>query len=68
MNKIISQLRAYRDISHMTQQDLAERIGVSKRTIVALEKHGCSPSLIIAYKIAKIFHCAIEDLFIYKTK
>lgn len=66
MSTIISQLRVYRNMFSLTQEDLAERIGVSRKTIVALEQHGCAPSLILAYRLAKLFRCSIEDMFIYK--
>lgn len=66
MYTIISQLRAYRKTSDMTQADLAARLDVSRETVVALERNDCSPGLLLAYKIAKIFHCAVEDIFIYQ--
>lgn len=68
MTHIISQLKAYRDISQLTQETLAKKCGVSRKTINKLEQNGCSPSLVLAYKIAKIFHCAVEDVFIIKQQ
>lgn len=66
MSTIISQLRVYRNMFSLTQEDLAERMGISRKTIVALEQHGCAPSLVLAYKLAKFFRCSVEDVFIYK--
>lgn len=53
-------------MTDMTQEQLAKRFGVSRKTINNLEKHGCSPSLLLALSIAKFFHCAVEDIFIYR--
>ena len=47
----------------MTQQELAERIGVRRETILHLENNRYNPSLEIALKIAQVFDLKIEDLF-----
>ena len=47
----------------MTQQELAERIGVRRETILHLENNRYNPSLEIALKIARVFDLKIEDLF-----
>ena len=47
----------------MTQDDLAEKLEVSRQTIISLEKGRYNPSLILAFKIAKLFNCRIEDIF-----
>jgi len=46
-----------------TQDDLAEKLEVSRQTIISLEKGRYNPSLILAFKIAKLFNCRIEDIF-----
>lgn len=46
----------------MTQQELAELVGVSSRTIISIEKGKYNPSLMLAYKIAKVFAVSIEEL------
>jgi putative transcriptional regulator len=66
MGTLTSQLRAYRVLQKMTQEELAQKLGISRRTIATLEQCNCSPSLLLAYRIAKLFHCAIEDIFIYQ--
>lgn len=47
-----------------TQDDLSEMLQVSRQTIISLEKGRYNPSLILAFKIAKLFGCRIEELFI----
>ena len=50
----------------MTQQELADRVGVSRQTIVAIEKGNYSPSLELAFKIALTFNIPLEDAFSYE--
>lgn len=52
----------------MTQKDLAENVGVTRQTIVAVENGKYSPSLELAFKLSKIFDCSIEDIFTYDPK
>lgn len=47
----------------MTQADLAEKIGVSRQTINAMEKNRYVPSTVLALKIAKLFDVRVEDIF-----
>lgn len=47
----------------LTQDDLSEKLEVSRQTIISLEKGRYNPSLILAFKIAKLFNCRIEDIF-----
>lgn len=49
----------------MTQQQLAERVGVTRQTIVAIEKEKYSPSLEAAFRIAQVFSRPLEDVFSY---
>lgn len=51
--------------SEMTQQDLADKAGVSRQTIVAIEKGKYSPSLELAFRIAQVFNSPLEEVFIY---
>ena len=51
-------------IHDMTQADLAEKIGVSRQSINAIEKNKYVPSTVLALKIAKLFKVAVEDIFI----
>ena len=46
----------------MTQQQLADLVGVSSRTIISIEKGQYSPSLMLAYRMAKVFGVFVEEL------
>lgn len=50
----------------MTQQELADKVSVSSRTIISLEKQQYNPSVLLAYKIALIFNLTIEETFIFE--
>ena len=50
----------------MTQQQLADKVSVSRQTIVAIEKGKYSPSLELAFKISEIFETPIGEVFSYK--
>ena len=61
MRTTIKELRARYDL---TQDELAEIVGVSRRTMLYLEKGTYNPSLLLAYKVAKTLHATIEEVFI----
>jgi putative transcriptional regulator len=61
MKNKLKVLRAERDWS---QARLAEKVGVSRQTIIALEKDKYDPSLPLAFKLAKLFDLPIEKIFI----
>ena len=63
MKTRIKELRATRG---MTQVDLAKEVGVRRETIVFLEKGKYNPSLQLAYKIARTFDLAIEEVFLLR--
>ena len=48
----------------MTQEELAEKTGVSRQTIIAIEKGKYSPSVLLALKIARLFKVPVEDVFL----
>ena len=54
------------DHDEMTQEDLAEKVGVTRQTIVAIEKAHYSPSLELAFLIARVFNKPLEDVFSYE--
>lgn len=64
--KVINSIRALR-FAHgeMTQAELAERIGVTRQTIIAIEQGRYSPSLEMAFQIAHVFGVRIDDVFQY---
>ena len=49
----------------MTQAQLAEKVGVTRQTIVAVEQGRYSPSLEVAFRIARVFGVGVEDVFTY---
>lgn len=59
LNKV-SELRA---VKNMTQEELAERLQVSRQTIIAIEKGNYTPSVLLALKIANFFKLSVEDIF-----
>ena len=66
--RITNEIRALRFANgEMTQADLAERIGVTRQTVNAIEQGKYSPSLEVAFKIARVFDVALEDVFQYPT-
>lgn len=56
-------VRRRRSAAGLSQSDLAERAGVSRQTIISLEKGRFDPSISLAFKLAEIFGCAIEEIF-----
>ena len=61
--KFDSKIHVYRATKRMTQQELANLVGVSRQTIMQLERNRYNPSMMLAYSIAKVFDVIIEDLF-----
>ena len=59
MKNIVKELRTQ---AGMTQQQLAERVHVSSRTIISIEKEQYNPSLMLAYRIAEAFQVSVETL------
>ncbi len=53
------------DHDEMTQKDLADRVGVTRQTIVAIEKAKYGPSLELAFRIARVFNLTVEDVFTF---
>jgi len=62
-----NRLRELRERDSLTQEDLAARVGVSRQTIISLERGKYNPSLTLAYKIARVFGLRIEDVFIFEN-
>ena len=67
--KVTNVIRALR-FAHgeMTQAQLAERIGVTRQTVIAIEQGRYSPSLEMAFQIARVFAVPIEDVFQYPDR
>ena len=63
---ITNQIRTLRfHANEMTQAELAEKVGVTRQTVIAIEQGKYSPSLEVAFKIARIFGVGLEDVFQY---
>lgn len=54
------------EAGEMSQQTLAEKVGVTRQTIIAIEKDKYSPSLEVAFKISDVFRVPLENIFQYK--
>ena len=64
--KVTNAIRALRFANgEMTQADLADRIGVTRQTIIAIEQGRYSPSLEMAFRIARVFDVPLDDVFQY---
>ena len=61
-----NRVKELRTAAGMTQQQLADRVHVSSRTIISLEKELHNPSLLLAYRIAELFGVTVEDLYCLK--
>ncbi|MGA2904177.1 MAG: helix-turn-helix transcriptional regulator [Candidatus Korobacteraceae bacterium] len=53
--------------SEMTQQELAEKVGVTRQTVIAIEGDKYSPSLDVAFRIARAFGVPLEEVFQYES-
>jgi len=60
-----NRVKVYRAMKDITQENLAKSVGVSRQTIIAIERGNYNPSLELAFKIVKFFDVSIEDVFIY---
>jgi len=60
---IVNLIRQHRLISGMTQQQLADRIGVTRQTILSIEKGKYTPSVALALGLADVFEVKVEALF-----
>lgn len=63
MNNRVNELRKQKGI---TQADFAKMLGVSRMTVSSIETGRFDPSIMLAYKIAKVFDLTIEDVFIFE--
>ena len=64
--KITNSIRALRFANgEITQAELAQRIGVTRQTVIAIEQGRYSPSLEVAFQIARVFKAPLDDVFHY---
>ena len=60
-----NRIKELRDGLALTQEDLAERVHVTRQTIISLEKGKYNPSILLAAKLARVFKTGIESVFIF---
>ncbi len=65
MSELISHLKKYRQLSGITQEELAQKVGVRRETIVRLEAGKYNPSLKLAIDISRAVQAHIEDIFVF---
>jgi putative transcriptional regulator len=63
--RMTNRLKVLRAGCNMTQEALAEKVGVTRQTIIAIEKNKYLPSLDLALRLARVFEARVEDIFIY---
>ncbi|QWL31172.1 helix-turn-helix transcriptional regulator [Rathayibacter toxicus] len=60
MKNVLAELRQSKNL---TQEQLAAAVGVTRQTIISIEREKFNPNLALAYKLAKEFDCRVEDIF-----
>jgi putative transcriptional regulator len=63
-----NKIKVFRAMHDMTQEDLALRLGVTRQTILAIEKGKYDPSLNLAFRIARFFNVKLEEIFSYDVQ
>jgi len=61
-----NKLKVYRAMHDLIQEVLAEKLGITRQTVISIEKGKYDPSLELAFKIAGLFETKIEDIFNYE--
>ena len=61
-----NRLKVFRAMHDLTQETLANKLGVTRQTVVSIENAKYDPSLGLAFRIAKLFNVGIEDVFEYE--
>jgi len=60
---VSNSVQKYRLKASLTQEELAEKVGVTRQTVIAVEKGNYTPSVALALKLAAVFKVSVEDLF-----
>ncbi|MGE5396542.1 MAG: helix-turn-helix transcriptional regulator [Chitinophagales bacterium] len=63
-----NRLRELRELANLTQEDIAIQVGVSRQTIISLEKGKYNPSILLAFKLARVFGLPVEEIFVYQEE
>ncbi|MDU9376172.1 MULTISPECIES: helix-turn-helix transcriptional regulator [Methanorbis] len=61
-----NKIKVYRAMNDLTQEGLAQALGVTRQTILAIEKGKYDPSLELAFRMAKYFNTTIEEIFTFE--
>ncbi|ANQ53755.1 MULTISPECIES: helix-turn-helix transcriptional regulator [Thermosipho] len=59
-----NKIKFFRALNNITQEELAKKVGVSRQTINYIERGKYVPSVLLALKIARVFNCQVEEVFI----
>jgi len=62
-NEVRNKVFEFRQKANITQEELAKAVGVTRQTIIAIEKGNYTPSVLLAIKIAKFFYKPVEEIF-----
>lgn len=62
-DRVSNSVREHRKAAGLTQEDLASAMGVSRQTIISIEKGKYVPSLPLALKLARFFRCSTDEIF-----
>lgn len=60
---ISNSVHSYRTRKGLTQEELAEKVGITRQTVISIEKGNYTPSVLLALKIAGVFKAGVEDIF-----
>jgi putative transcriptional regulator len=63
MAGVKNKLKVFRAEHHLTQEQLADKLGVTRQTVIAIENNRYLPSLGLAFKISRLFKVQVEDIF-----
>jgi len=63
-----NRIKVYRALRNLTQEALADQLGVTRQTILAIEKEKYDPSLELAFRISQLFKVPIDKMFFYEKE
>jgi putative transcriptional regulator len=63
-----NRIKVYRAMRNLTQEALADQLGVTRQTILAIEKGKYDPSLELAFRIAQLFRVSIDKMFFFESE
>ncbi len=66
MSDLKNRIAQLRKAGRITQEELAEAVGVTRQTIISLENGRYNASLLLAHRLAQYFHLTIEELFVFE--